>query len=96
LPIVIKLHFVATGSLIQSNGSQLMYQGFGIPCQLSPSQDRTVRIRHQCRKTFISSCHRCLVNTGVEKWTTFKYRLWPLLPGSNVIKLFLSVNYGFS
>ncbi len=24
-------------------------------------------IRHQCRKTTVLSCYRCLVNTGVEK-----------------------------
>ncbi len=27
----------------------------------------TVRIRHQCKKTTVLSCHRCLINTGVEK-----------------------------
>jgi hypothetical protein len=27
----------------------------------------TVHIRHQCRKTAVLSCHRCLINTGVEK-----------------------------
>jgi hypothetical protein len=26
-----------------------------------------VRIRHQCRKTSALSCHRGLINTGVEK-----------------------------
>ncbi len=36
-------------------------------------------IRHQCRKTTVLSCHRCLINTDVKKETTFKYRLelWP-------------------
>jgi hypothetical protein len=29
--------------------------------------NRTERIRHQCRKTNVLSCHRCLINTGVEK-----------------------------
>ncbi len=29
--------------------------------------DRTTRIRHQCMKTTVSSCHRFLINTGVEK-----------------------------
>jgi len=40
----------------------------------------TAHIRHQCMKTTVFSCHRCLINTGVEKkWTTFIYRLelWP-------------------
>ncbi len=27
----------------------------------------TSHIRHQCRKTTVLSCHRCLINTGVEK-----------------------------
>ncbi len=31
------------------------------------ASNRTVRIRHQCRKTTVLSCHRCLINTGVEK-----------------------------
>ncbi len=36
----------------------------------------TACIRQQCRKTAVLSCHRCLINTGVEKkWTTFKYGL---------------------
>ncbi len=25
------------------------------------------RIRHICRKTTVLSCHRCLINTGIEK-----------------------------
>ncbi len=25
------------------------------------------RIRHQCRKTTVLTCHRFLINTGVEK-----------------------------
>ncbi len=28
---------------------------------------RTARIRHQCQKTTVLSCHRCLINTDVEK-----------------------------
>ncbi len=42
--------------------------------------NRTACIRHQCRTTTGLSCRRCLINTGVEKRTTFKYRLelWPL------------------
>ncbi len=35
----------------------------------------TVHIRHQCRKTIVLCCHRCLINTGVIKWTKFKYTL---------------------
>jgi hypothetical protein len=29
--------------------------------------NRTARIRHQLRQTTALSCHRCLINTGVEK-----------------------------
>ncbi len=29
--------------------------------------NRTTRIRHQFTKTTVLSCHRCLINTGVEK-----------------------------
>jgi hypothetical protein len=28
---------------------------------------RIAHIRHKCRKTTVSSCHRCLIKTGVEK-----------------------------
>jgi hypothetical protein len=35
----------------------------------------TEHIRHQCMKTTVLSFHRCLINTGVEKKLTFKYRL---------------------
>jgi len=31
------------------------------------SINRTACIRHQCRKTTVLSCHRCLINSGVEK-----------------------------
>ncbi len=34
--------------------------------------NRTLHIRHQCRKTTVLSCHRCLINKFVEN---FKYRL---------------------
>ncbi len=39
----------------------------------------TVHNRPQCRKTTDLGCHRCLINIGVEKMNTFKYRL-KLLP----------------
>jgi hypothetical protein len=32
-------------------------------------------IRHQFRKTTVLRCRRCVINTGVEKLTTLKYRL---------------------
>ncbi len=28
---------------------------------------RTAQIRHQCRKATVLSCHRCPINTGIEK-----------------------------
>jgi len=31
------------------------------------SSIKTVHNRHQCRKTTVLGCHRCLINTGVEK-----------------------------
>jgi len=37
-----------------------------------PHLNRTARIRHQCRKGTVLSSHRCRINTGFEKWTTFK------------------------
>jgi hypothetical protein len=35
------------------------------------SYNRTAHIRHQCRNTTVLTCHRCLINTGVKKWTIF-------------------------
>jgi hypothetical protein len=29
--------------------------------------NRTAHIEHLCRKTVVLSCHRCLINPGVEK-----------------------------
>jgi hypothetical protein len=29
--------------------------------------NRTVHVRYLCIKTAVLSCHRCLINTGVEK-----------------------------
>ncbi len=34
---------------------------------LNKKANRTAHIRHQCRKTTVLSCHRCQINTGVEK-----------------------------
>jgi hypothetical protein len=33
--------------------------------------NRTSCIRQQFRKTTVLSCHRCLINTGVEKMNNF-------------------------
>ncbi len=38
--------------------------------------NRTWHIRHQWRKTTVLSCHRCLINTGVEKLS--KSKCWYL------------------
>jgi hypothetical protein len=35
--------------------------------KMKDQSTRTVHIRHQCRKTIVLSCHRSLINTGVEK-----------------------------
>jgi hypothetical protein len=35
--------------------------------KLNNAINGTVCIRHQCRKTTVLSCLRCLINTGVEK-----------------------------
>jgi hypothetical protein len=42
---------------------------------VSLATNRKARIRDHCRKTSVSICHRCLINTGIEKGRTFKYRL---------------------
>ncbi len=34
--------------------------------------NRTEHIRYYSKKTIVLSCHRFLINSGVEKWTTFK------------------------
>jgi hypothetical protein len=34
--------------------------------------NRTVHIRHQWKKATVLSCHRCLINTGVEKMKDLK------------------------
>jgi hypothetical protein len=34
---------------------------------VSINPNGTPHIRHQCRKTVVLSCHRCLLNSGVEK-----------------------------
>ncbi len=34
---------------------------------LSRQYNRTTCIRHQCRYITAPSCHKCLINTGVEK-----------------------------
>ncbi len=31
----------------------------------------TEQIRHQCRETVVLSCHRFLINSGVEKMNNF-------------------------
>jgi hypothetical protein len=53
-----------------SNLCSLMKIDFGERCQIQQLftlHNRTTHIRHQCRKTTVLSCHRCIINTGVEK-----------------------------
>ncbi len=38
-------------------GPEQQYHGF----------NRTQHIRHQCRKTTVLICHRCIINSGIEK-----------------------------
>jgi hypothetical protein len=51
---------------------------------LETNINRTMHIRHQCRKTTVLSCHRCLINTGVLQ----QY----LLPYRNKLKWFTRLN----
>ncbi len=54
---------------------KICFQGWGfneilaidikLLCQVT--YNRTMHIRHQCRKTTVLGYHRCLINTGVEK-----------------------------
>jgi len=37
--------------------------------------NRTACIKHQCRKTTVLSCHRCLINTGVEKMKNIQVQI---------------------
>jgi hypothetical protein len=32
--------------------------------------NRTARIRQECRRATVLSCHRCIINTGIEKMNT--------------------------
>ncbi len=34
--------------------------------------NRRAHIRHQCIKTTVLSCHRCLINTGIDKLNNIK------------------------
>jgi hypothetical protein len=40
---------------------------YGTTVDHKHQQYRTPQIRHQCKETTDLSCHRCLINTGVEK-----------------------------
>ncbi len=47
---------------IEQNGVELNFKVF-----LCLRLNRAARIRHQCRKTTVLTCHRCLINAGVKK-----------------------------
>jgi hypothetical protein len=57
----------------EKTGSEQVFEGIKKRfCQyrwktLTFDQNRTAHIRHQSRKTTVLSCHRYLINTGVEK-----------------------------
>ncbi len=34
---------------------------------LVEASNRTARIKHECKKTIVLNCHRCLINDGFEK-----------------------------
>ncbi len=50
-----------------------------LPQNIKNKVNWRAHIRHQCRKTTVLNCHRCLINTVLKKWAAFKYRLdlWP-------------------
>ncbi len=45
----------------------IIWQSCSLTC------NRTARISYQCRKTNVISCHRCLINTGVEEKNIYIY-----------------------
>ncbi len=55
----------------------------------------TAHIRHLCSKTTVSSCQRCLINTGAEKMNNILPEISVLSTRAQCYKTFLSVNYGF-
>jgi hypothetical protein len=79
--IIFLLSFACQGGGGSQWGSvthQMAVPGPSKSCVLN-HHNLTMHIRHQCRKTTFLSCHRCLIKTGVEKWTTFEYvfERWP-------------------
>ncbi len=64
--------------IVQDKVKSLVYNNFALyidisalswtqMCQLHLRPYRTAHILHQCSKTTVLRCHRCLINTGVEK-----------------------------
>ncbi len=47
--------------------SSLTHNQYKLECLLQGKSNRREHIRHQCRKTTVLSCHRCLINTDAEK-----------------------------
>ena len=58
----VSFHDVTSETTCLFQGRQVVISALSIT-----AHNRTARIRHQCRKTIVLSCHRCLFNTGVEK-----------------------------
>ncbi len=50
-------------------------EGRGMYNKTFHGRNRTAQIRHLHKKTAVLSCHGCLINTGDEERTSFKYRL---------------------
>jgi hypothetical protein len=73
--------YIKDSSLAQNLKLVFKFKAFRnmLPYLLHNSHNWTTCIRPQCRITTVLSCHRCLIDTSFEKWTTFKYRLelWP-------------------
>ncbi len=62
------LHHRHCGQISQSV-CQCFHQSviYYLPVRQELLDNRTTRIRHQCRRTAVLICHRCLINTYVEK-----------------------------
>jgi hypothetical protein len=54
--------------------------------------NRTAHIRHQCRKTTVLSCHRCLISSGVEKMNNIQIQIITLTTKGLYYKTFYRRN----
>ncbi len=58
---------MSAGTFCQLNISRNTTKWTYLNVGQAPLTNRTAHIRHLCGITTVLSCHRCLVNTGVEK-----------------------------